>query len=79
MFVDRATEQTTSITDLILALQAFAAIVRINRSQVRRPMWTDVWTLFFGLQETFNSRNPFKEIIKFVRSIRSVVASLDID
>ncbi len=49
MFVDSPTEQTTAITDLVLALQALCAIVVLRRSPVRRPMWTDVWTWCFGL------------------------------
>jgi hypothetical protein len=49
VFVDSPTEQTTAITDLILALQSLAAIVMLRRSHVNRPMWTDVWKMFFGL------------------------------
>lgn len=49
MFVESPTEQTTSITDLILALQSLVTIVMLKMSHVRRPMWTDVWTTIFGL------------------------------
>lgn len=49
MFVISPSEQTTAITDLILALQSLAAIVMLKRTPVKRPMWTDVWTTFFGL------------------------------
>jgi hypothetical protein len=49
VFVISPTEQTTAITDLILALQSFVAIVMLKRIDVKRPMWTDVWTTFFGL------------------------------
>lgn len=49
MFIVSPTEQTTSVTDLILALQSLAAIVMLKMSHVRRPMWTGVWTAFFGL------------------------------
>lgn len=49
MFVDCATEQTTAMTDLLLSLQAIAAIWILNRSLVKRPLWTDLWTWLFGL------------------------------
>ncbi len=49
MFVDSPVEQTTAVTDLFLALQSVGVIVMLRRVPVRKPMWTDVWTLFFGL------------------------------
>jgi hypothetical protein len=49
VFVISPSEQTTAITDLILALQSLAAMVMLKRTPVKRPMWTDVWTTFFGL------------------------------
>ena len=49
MFVDSATEQTIAVTDLMLALQAFGAIVMLRMFPIRLPMWTNVWTAFFGL------------------------------
>ncbi len=49
MFVDSPVEQTTAMTDLMLALQSVGAIVMLSRFRVRQPMWTSVWTWFFGL------------------------------
>lgn len=49
MFVESPTEQTTAITDLFLSLQAIGAIWILNRSQAKRPGWTDLWTWFFSL------------------------------
>lgn len=43
MFVDSLTEQTTSITDMILALQSIATIVMLRRSHVRLRV-TMIWT-----------------------------------
>ena len=49
MFTESPTEQTTAITDLLLSLQAIGAIWILKRNQIRRPVWTELWTWFFGL------------------------------
>ncbi len=49
MFVDSPTEQTTAVTDLLIAVQCVGVIVLLNRIDSKRPMWTDVWKWFFGL------------------------------
>ncbi len=49
MFVESPTEQTTAVTDLILSLQAVGAIWLMNKSLVRRPVWTELWTWLFSL------------------------------
>lgn len=49
MFTDSPTELTTSVTDLLLAIQAFLAVITIARLPDKRPMWTRVWVIFFGM------------------------------
>ena len=49
MFVESPTEQTTAITDLFLSLQSIVAIWILNRSLVKRSVWTDLWTCLYGL------------------------------
>ena len=48
MFAENPTEQTTAITDVILAAQAIAAIAVSRRGVPRKPMWTDIWCWVFG-------------------------------
>lgn len=49
MFIDSPTEQTTAVTDLILALQAMVAIFVLRNAPARRLLWTDIWTWTFAL------------------------------
>lgn len=49
LFIDIATEQTTAITDVILAIQAIAIRLYLGRVPVVRPFWTWIWSWIFSL------------------------------
>jgi hypothetical protein len=48
-FTDIATEQTTAITDLMLAVQAMGIRVYLGRAQTTRPFATTIWSWIFTL------------------------------
>ena len=73
MFVDSATEQTIAVTDLMLALQAFGAIVMLRTFPIRLPMWTDVWTAFFGLLAVSSTLGALAHGMHIGESAQSVI------
>lgn len=48
-FIDIPTEQTTSITDLVLAAQAFSARYYLRRGTMRPTFWSEIWSWIFSL------------------------------
>ncbi len=48
-FIEIPTEQTTAITDVILALQAIAIRWSLGRTSAVRPFWTWIWSWIFTL------------------------------
>lgn len=47
--VDSPTEQTTAATDVLLAAQALACAVRLQRMRSRNPWKINLWSLAFGM------------------------------
>lgn len=73
MFIDSQTEQTTAITDLILSLQAIAAVWILRRSPVRRPVWTDAWTWFFSLLSVASLLGAISHGIAMTSSVNTTI------
>lgn len=73
MFAESATEQTTAITDLLLSLQAIGAIWILKRSQVRRPVWTDLWTWFLGLLSAASLLGAISHGIDMTSSVNTIL------
>lgn len=73
MFVEIPTEQTTAVTDLILSLQAIGAIWILNRSQVRRPIWTDLWTGLFGLLSATSLLGAISHGLKMTATVNTAL------
>ena len=73
MFAESPTEQTTAITDLLLSLQAIGAIWILKRSQVRRPVWTDLWTWFLGLLSAASLPGAISHGIDMTSSVNTIL------
>lgn len=73
MFAESPTEQTTAITDLFLSLQAIGAIWVLNKNLVKRPVWTDLWTWFFGLLSAASLLGAISHGIKMTSSVNTAL------
>jgi hypothetical protein len=73
MFVESETELTTAATDLILAMQAFFAVILLRRRQIVKPMWTSVWTWFFGLLCFSSALGAVSHGVKMADSVENTI------
>lgn len=61
------------MTDLILSLQAIGAIWLLKRNQIRRPVWTELWTWFLGLLSAASLLGAISHGINMTSSVNTAL------